>query len=662
LALTGLEAMGSYDPHAETVRLRRLAAVVGASRVDAKASVILGDAPTLAFDGTVDALALTALTRLWPVDLATAVRTWLIKGVRDGVLRRCRVQLGASATLTDPAAGRGESPAVVAAAAPGAFDVACDFDGVTAHYLPPLDPIRRATGSARLTADRFRVDLKAGQIGACQVEAGTLTMNLTVKPPTAVITADLSGASADVLALVDEPPLVLVTPLGIAPKDLGGRSRVHAELRLPVKTGLTGREVGLQATAALTEASLPPLVAGIGIKDGQLEVRIDGRTIEVKGTTGMTGLTAVATPVTMALTIAPGTRTQDQQVTFAFDGDGLVARGTASLAGTTVTALAVDRLRLGRNDLAGTLRRRPAGDYEATLTGSSLDLEALLADPRLASADAATLAARYQLSLRVDRVWASRDLEIRELRGSVQGDGGRLGTLALTGTLAPRGDFNVTFDGRVEGRRIVVTSDQAGRLLQALSGFDQIVGGRLTLDAITDQRGPEVFLEGTMVMRDFKLVRAPILAKVLALGSLAGTAALVQGDGLPVNKARVPFRWEAGRLDVHAVRAIGAVGLTADGGFDRRAGTSDLRGNIIPAYTLNTALGRIPLIGGLLVGGKGEGVFGIAYRVSGMLADPAVSVNPLTSVTPTLLRTWFVDPFVRGMAGVAPGRRPRAGR
>ena len=159
------------------------------------------------------------------------------------------------------------------------------------------------------------------------------------------------------------------------------------------------------------------------------------------------------------------------------------------------------------------------------------------------------------------------------------------------------------------------------------------------------------------MLRDFKVVRAPVLAKILGIGSLGGIAALVQREGMPVTEARLPFAWDGGRLTLHDVRAIGAVGLTADGTIDRTSGTCDLRGNVIPAYTLNSALGKVPLLGRLFVGGKGEGVFGIDYRVSGAIADPTVRVNPLTSVAPTVLRQWFVDPFTRGDRG-AP-RRPR---
>jgi hypothetical protein len=193
-----------------------------------------------------------------------------------------------------------------------------------------------------------------------------------------------------------------------------------------------------------------------------------------------------------------------------------------------------------------------------------------------------------------------------------------------------------------------VTSGEAGRFLRVVAGLEQIVGGTLALDAVTDERGVLASLAGELVLRDFKVVRAPVLAKILGIGSLGGIAALVQGEGLPISEARFPFQWDGSRITLHDVRALGAVGITADGTLDRKAGTCDVRGNVIPAYSLNSALGRVPLLGGLFVGEKGGGVFGIDFRVTGAVADPAVTVNPLTSVAPTVLRSWFVDPFTRG--------------
>jgi hypothetical protein len=92
-----------------------------------------------------------------------------------------------------------------------------------------------------------------------------------------------------------------------------------------------------------------------------------------------------------------------------------------------------------------------------------------------------------------------------------------------------------------------------------------------------------------------------------------------------------------------------------------------VRGNVVPAYTLLAALGRIPLIDkvpivGNLVGGKSRGLFGIGYEVKGTLPDPAVRVNPVSGFTPSALRSWFVDAFTPRTAGPSDGLPERHDR
>lgn len=640
-----LAAEGAWLPAVDTLRFARLTGVLGASRVESKATVILGATPFVTLDGSVDVLPLAAMTRLWPAALAASVRTWLRDNLPDGTLRRCRVQLAVHGTAAaDQSAARPPT-----GAAPPAYDVACDFDGVTAEYLRPLDPIRAATGSARLTPDRLQVEVGTGTVGACVVDGGTLAMDLTVDPPRATIGAFVHGATADVLALVDRPPLELASPLGILPSEAGGTSRVEVRLGLPIASAVTAEAIAVHATAHLDAASLPSVVGGVGFRDGALTVRVDGPKVAVTGTAALTGLATVTRPVTVAFDTAPGVTAGERHATIALEGADGAARGRATFAPQGLSHLAVEHLRVAGSDVAGSVRRLAGGRWEATLTGKTLDLAALLEDPRVAD-DRDTAALDYAVRIDLEHVRARDGREVRNLRGTLAGTGRRLDALALDGSLVPSGTFQARLDADAGGPRAVhLTASDAGAFLRTFVERPEIVGGRLQLDARTDARGPARFLEGTLHLHDFEVERAPVLAKILAVGSLGGMAALLQGDGLPVAEARVPFTWDEDRLVLADVRAVGAIGLTADGVFDARRdpATCDVRGNVIPAYTLNSALGRVPLIGRFLVGGKGQGVFGIDYHVSGPTPDPQVRVNPLTSVAPTVLRRWFVEPFRR---------------
>jgi len=58
----------------------------------------------------------------------------------------------------------------------------------------------------------------------------------------------------------------------------------------------------------------------------------------------------------------------------------------------------------------------------------------------------------------------------------------------------------------------------------------------------------------------------------------------------------------------------------------------------VPAYTVNTMLTKIPLVGLLLSGGQNDGVFGLSYRVHGSMSSPTLTVNPLSAIAPGILR------------------------
>jgi hypothetical protein len=61
----------------------------------------------------------------------------------------------------------------------------------------------------------------------------------------------------------------------------------------------------------------------------------------------------------------------------------------------------------------------------------------------------------------------------------------------------------------------------------------------------------------------------------------------------------------------------------------------------VPAYVVSQVIGEIPLIGRILTGGEGEGLFAATYRAKGPLDDPQVSVNPLAALAPGFLRGLF---------------------
>ena len=81
--------------------------------------------------------------------------------------------------------------------------------------------------------------------------------------------------------------------------------------------------------------------------------------------------------------------------------------------------------------------------------------------------------------------------------------------------------------------------------------------------------------------------------------------------------------------------------MTGAGEINFTSKVLDLDGALVPAYTANSLLGDIPVIGDIFVGKKGEGIFALSYTVKGRFDKMQIAVNPLSALTPGFLRGIF---------------------
>jgi hypothetical protein len=91
-------------------------------------------------------------------------------------------------------------------------------------------------------------------------------------------------------------------------------------------------------------------------------------------------------------------------------------------------------------------------------------------------------------------------------------------------------------------------------------------------------------------------------------------------------------------MTIDEIYAIGpAISILMEGYVEKDSLIS-LRGTLVPATTINKAIGSIPLIGNILVGKKvGEGVFGVSFKVKGPPKNLETTVNPIKTLTPRFI-------------------------
>lgn len=215
-------------------------------------------------------------------------------------------------------------------------------------------------------------------------------------------------------------------------------------------------------------------------------------------------------------------------------------------------------------------------------------------------------------------------------------------SVSLTSQTGKAVPFRFTITQGAKGRELTMASQDAGGVVKAFDISDHVIGGKLDFKGAFDNAKPEPVLGGRMLITDFRVVKGPILAKLLSLASLTGFLDTLAGNGIAFAKLSADVNYTDGNIRVKKGKAYGSsIGITLEGLIKPFAGTIDLEGTVVPAYTANRIIGQIPLIGAILTGGEGGGVIAANYSMKGDGADPSVMVNPLSLLTPGFLRNLF---------------------
>lgn len=347
----------------------------------------------------------------------------------------------------------------------------------------------------------------------------------------------------------------------------------------------------------------------------------------------------------------------------AFDiaaGD-LTARGKVSFdpASGAFRAVNFERLVFGRNDLVGSVDRGADGTYDVKLDGGGLDISPFLkTKPEKSGAGVAETkpaspkkrGPKLAVEFKVDKLWLAEKAtqSLNGVDGKLNYDGDHPTFAMMTSKTQSGAEARLQIEPSDTGRAISLNTGNAGDFLRALDVTDNVVGGKLKLSAKSDDTAPEMPINGTLRIDNYQLLKAPFLARLLTLASLTGIVDQLSGQGISFSSLLASFTKTGGKVEVQDGRTAGsALGFTFEGSLDFDANTIKLNGTIVPVYTLNSLLGNIPILGQILVGPKGGGVFAATYQATGDLDSPDISVNPLTALAPGILRG-FLDIFSGG--------------
>ena len=240
----------------------------------------------------------------------------------------------------------------------------------------------------------------------------------------------------------------------------------------------------------------------------------------------------------------------------------------------------------------------------------------------------------FELILKIKNVRLDSEFNLKNLSGNLKFEKQKL----FEGNL--KGDFTnqkqlkftvITKDNKTITTLFVDFAKPIVKKYKFIKGFDD---GILDFYSIKDGD----VSNSTLKIYDFKLKELPTLTRLLTLASLQGIADILSGEGIRFDQFEMNFENRKKLMTINEIYAIGPAISVLMNGYVEKNKLISLRGTLVPATTINKAIGTIPVLGKILVGSKtGEGVFGVSFKIKGPPKNLETSVNPIKTLTPRFI-------------------------
>lgn len=294
-----------------------------------------------------------------------------------------------------------------------------------------------------------------------------------------------------------------------------------------------------------------------------------------------------------------------------------------------ISHIAFSRLTAGKHDLNELSYTRTAGNgMNVKARGAMLDLTPYRSSMNKNNNDASLVA-----DVEVGKLILAENGALQDVKAVI--DCPQIcNTVSIKAALADKSPvLYAIHNGKLNG-----SSSNAGDLLRALDIHRGIYGGTVV---ITGQYEGKKMV-GKLLIKDFTVKDAPILTRLFTIASLSGILDSLAGNGISFDKLVAPYEYERGNIALKDAKQYGsALGITATGLISLPESSYDIAGTLVPSYTLNSMVGKIPLLGDIIVGGEGKGLIALSYTVKGSMEQPSINANPLSVLTPGFLRGIF---------------------
>ncbi len=226
----------------------------------------------IAVDGALDP---QRLLRIWPLGVAMGARDWIEDRMETARIENIKALMDlAPGAVGDDSLMPDEALAVT-------FDVA----GGKAFYSKQMTPLTEASGLGVLRGNSFSMKVDSARVGDVQVSEGSLEIPVFIPKWEPTYYRFLAaGRSEDILGVLDEAPLNLLSKTNLSPDQFSGDAETRIEIMRPNKREVAPDEYEYRGEATFENMT----IAGFGADESELTggkgtVSLKPRSLTVKG-------------------------------------------------------------------------------------------------------------------------------------------------------------------------------------------------------------------------------------------------------------------------------------------------------------------------------------------------------------------------------------------
>ena len=236
--------------------------------------------------------------------------------------------------------------------------------------------------------------------------------------------------------------------------------------------------------------------------------------------------------------------------------------------------------------------------------------------------------------INIDNVSLDQNNSIKNLKGQLSLKKNEIVDADLNAFFSDKEKFSFSIRSGADGKVTTFFIDRAEPIVKRYKFIKGYEKGKLDFYSV---KKADTSIS-TLKIYDFNLKELPALTKLLTLASLQGIADILSGEGIGFDEFEMNFTNKGKLMTINEIYAIGpAISIMMEG-YVEKSKIISLRGTLVPATTINKAIGSIPMLGKILVGTKtGEGVFGVSFKIKGPPKKLETTVNPIKTLTPRFI-------------------------